>query len=113
MRLASEAAAHDPLASAAGESDLGMAIAALQLEGELRQTLERALAAEIDREVLRRVAGPVVPVRGLRVPGLEVDLEVALERVRTRNRQVDLIQELGLGELASGELERLLEQARS
>ena len=113
MRLASEAAGHDSLAHAAGESDLGAIVAALQLDGELRQNLEGALAAEIDREVLRRAAGPVVPVRGLGVPGLEVDLETALARVRTRNRQVELIQELGLGELASGELERLLEQARS
>lgn len=107
-----EAAPSDPLAAAA-DSDLHALLDSLGLDEGLRRRLATAIAAEADREALRRVQGPVVPLRGLRVPGLDLDLEGALRRVQTRNEQLARVRELGLDSLEESELERLLELARS
>lgn len=112
--LQSELAAgpSDSLAAAA-DSDLHAILETLGLSDEVRRRLAVAIAAEADREALRRVEGPVVPLRGLRVPGLDVDVETALRRVRARNQQLGQVRELGLDGLEASELERLLELARS
>ena len=102
----------DPLVAAA-DSDLHAILDSLGLDDGLRRRLATAIAAEADREALRRVQGPVVPLRGLRVPGLDLDLEGALRRVRARNEQAARVRELGLDSLEESELERLLELARS
>ncbi len=112
IRAELDAAPSDPLAAAV-DSDLHAILDSLGLEDGLRRRLATAIAAEADREALRRVQGPVVPLRGLRVPGLDVDLEGALRRVRARNEQVARVRELGLDSLEESELERLLELARS
>jgi FHA domain-containing protein len=112
IRAELETAPSDPLAAAA-DSDLQAILDSLGLDDALRRRLATAIRAETDREVLRRVQGPVVPLRGLRVPGLDVDLEGALRRVRARNEQLARVRELGLDSLEESELERLLELARS
>jgi len=112
IRAELDSAPSDPLAAAA-DSDLHAILDSLGLDDGLRRRLAVAIAAEADREALRRVEGPVVPLRGLRVPGLDVDLEGALRRVRARNEQLARVRELGLDSLEESELERLLELARS
>lgn len=107
-----EAGPTDSLAAAA-DSDLQAILETLGLDDGLRRRLETAIAAEADREALRRVEGPVVPLRGLRVPGLDLDLEGALRRVKARNEQVALVRELGLDGLDESEVSRLMELARS
>ncbi|RMG12711.1 MAG: FHA domain-containing protein [Planctomycetota bacterium] len=112
LREQAEAAAFDALRAAASDSDLAAALDALRVPDALRRRLEEAIRADIEREVLRRVEGPVVPVRGLRIEGLDRDLEAELRAVRRRVAQVEAARSLGLAELPAEELERLLELAR-
>ena len=77
-----------------------------------RQRVEAAVAAEVEREVLRRTAGPVIPLRGLRL-GDGRDLEAEVRAIRQRGERADGAKQLGLHELGAEELERLLEMARS
>jgi len=108
-----EGEGRDRLAAAQELQDLDKAVEALGLPSALGAALRVAVDAEIDREVLRRCAGPVVPLRGLKVLGGDRDLEGQIQVIRRRGEQVEAARELGLAELESSELERLLEMARS
>lgn len=96
-----------------GGSDLAKVLDALALPQALRLRLEAAFEDAVDREALRRVAGPVVPLRGLRVPGCDRDLEGELGAARRREEQVSAARALGLPGLDPAELETLLGSARA
>lgn len=113
LRAREEALNHDRLAALRQGSDLARALEALELPEALRRRLEAAIAAEVDREALRRVSGPVVPLRGLRLPGSDRDIESELRAARRQSEQAELARRLGLHELEPAELERLLEAARA
>lgn len=113
LRGREEALSRDRLDALRRGSDLQRALEALELPEGLRRRLEAAVETEIDREALRRVQGPVVPLRGLRVPGVERDLESELRTARQQSEQADLARKLGLHQLEPAALERLLEAARS
>lgn len=113
MKAEQAAGSRDRLQAAAAPSDLAQAIEALALPDPIRLRLEAAVNAEIDREVLRRSAGPVVPLRGFRLSNNDRDVESEIRAIRRRGEQVEAARKLGLGDLESGELERLLEMARS
>jgi DNA repair exonuclease SbcCD ATPase subunit len=113
LRGREEALGRDRLAALRQGSDLQRALEALELPEALRRRLEAAVQTEVDREALRRTQGPVVPLRGLRVPGLERDLESELRAARRQSEQADLARKLGLQELAPAELDELLEAARA
>jgi DNA repair exonuclease SbcCD ATPase subunit len=108
-----EARGRDPLAALAAPSDLAKLFDALALPDVLRRRLDDAVRTEVDREALRRAAGPVVPLRGLRVPGTDQDVEALLGAAKVREAQVDAARSLGLHGLEAAELERLLELARA
>lgn len=113
LRAHDEVRGRDRLAALAGASDLAKVIEALALPDALRLRLEAAVEDAVAREALRRVNGPVVPLRGLRVPGCERDLEGELGAVRRRQEQVEAARGLALHELEASQLDRLLEAARS
>lgn len=106
------ASGHDSIAAARDPSDLEQALAALALPDALAQRLKSAVASEVDREVLRRLDGPVVPLSGFRVPGCERDLESEIRAVRLRGEQVAAAREIALADLDQEEVERLLALAR-
>lgn len=113
LRGREEARGRDRLAALRAGSDLHRALEALEVPEPLRRRLEAAVETEIDREVLRRVQGPLVPLRGLRVPGLDRDLEAELRAARRQSEQAEMARKLGLHQLEPAELERLLEAARA
>jgi DNA repair exonuclease SbcCD ATPase subunit len=114
LETAAAARDHDRLAAAAkGSSDLGAILDALQVSDALRSRVDQAVAAEVDREVIRRSAGSVVPLRGLSLPGSTRDLEAEVRAVRRHAEQVKQARDLGLADLADEELQRLLTLARS
>jgi len=114
LREEQSAAGGDPIADLAGSlDDLHAALDALELPDAARRQLMAVVRSEIDREVIRRAEGPVVPVRGLRVPGSGRDLEAELLSVKERGAQVDAARDLDLADLGSEELDRLLELARA
>ena len=78
----------------------------------MEEALEAAVDSEIDRQVLRRSEGPVVPLRGLRLPGTDRDAEAEIRAIRQRGEQIEAAKSLGLAGLEGEELERLLELAR-
>lgn len=113
LRARDEVRGRDRLAALAEANDLSKVIEALALPDALRLRLEAAVEDAASREALRRVNGPVVPLRGLRVPGCDRDLEGELGAVRRRQEQVEAARGLHLHELEASQLDRLLEAARS
>ncbi|MCA8924045.1 MAG: hypothetical protein KDD82_19705 [Planctomycetes bacterium] len=111
LRMREDALSRDRLADAQSGSDLAAALAALDLPEAMRSRLEAAVEAEVDRKVLVRFEGAVVPLRGLRVPGVELDLEAHLRSLRQRAQQERTLAELGVDDLTPEELERLCEMA--
>jgi DNA-binding GntR family transcriptional regulator len=75
--------------------------------------LKSAVAGDVEREVLRRLEGPVVPLRGFRVSGCDRDLESEIRALRLRGEQVAAAREVALADLEPEEVERLLALARS
>jgi hypothetical protein len=61
---------------------------------------------------LRRLEGPVVPLRGFRIPGSDRDLESEVRAIRHKGEQVSAARDAGLADLEADELERLLTLAR-
>jgi DNA repair exonuclease SbcCD ATPase subunit len=113
LRDRAEARGRDPFQALGAPSEIGEALQALDVPEALRQRLQDAVSAEIDREVIRRSAGPVVPVRGLRVPGSDMDLEATILAAREAATQAKLARELGLHELDEAALDELLAKART
>jgi FHA domain len=107
-----DALCKDRVAALAEPSDLQAALEALKLPEAVRVRLEEAVASQVDREVLRRMSGPVVPLRGLRAPGSDDDLEGELRAAREREQRIGLARTLGLHELEASDLDRLLEMAK-
>ncbi|MGE0710244.1 MAG: FHA domain-containing protein [Planctomycetota bacterium] len=105
-----EARGQDRLAAARAPSDLDAILETLRLPDAVLRRVRQALQAEVDRELLRRSAGPVVPLRGLSVG--DRDLEAELRAVRRHATQVACARELSLAGLGEDELERLLAMAR-
>jgi DNA repair exonuclease SbcCD ATPase subunit len=112
LRAKLELSGRDRLAALTDDGDLAKLVEALALPAATRRRLEAALEDAVTREALRRVAGPVVPLRGLRVPGCDRDLETELGAVKRRDEQVQAARAAGLHDLEASELERLLEVAR-
>lgn len=113
LRAREEARARDPLAALEAPSDLQALVDALGLPEAVRTRLDQAIRTAVDREALRRAAGPVVPLRGLRVPGVDRDVEGALAAARAREAQAEAARTLGLHDLDAAELERLVGLARA
>ncbi len=113
LRGEAEARQRDRLAAASEPSDLEAALEALALPDAARRRVEQAVQAHVDREVLRRSAGPVIPLRDLALPGSGRDLAADVAAVRLRAEQVEAARRLELGALDAAEVERLLEMARS
>lgn len=114
LRAEQEARGRDRLAALLdGHGDLAAWVEALGLDHAARLRLEAALEDAITREALRRVVGPVVPLRDLRVPGCDRDLEAELGAVRRKGEHVAAARSLGLHHLDASELDRLLEAARA
>lgn len=102
----------DRLAALRDGGDLAALVDGLALPDAVRARLEAALEDAVTREALARAAGPVVPLRGLRVPGCDRDLEAELGAARRRSEHVAAARALGLQDLDASELDRLLEAAR-
>lgn len=114
LRVEKQAWSRDRLAAlTAGTGDLAAWVEALGLDHAARVRLEAALEDAVTREALRRAAGPVVPLRGLRVPGCDRDLEAELGAARRSAEHAATARSLGLHDLDASELERLLEAARA
>ncbi len=114
LRAEQEARGRDRLTSLVdGAGDLRAWVEALGLDHTARVRLEAALEDTVTREALRRAAGPVVPLRGLRVPGCDRDLEAELGAARRAGERAAAARSLGLHDLDASELERLLEAARA
>src|SRR5207245_2421966 len=92
-------------------SDLAAAIAAIGAPDAVRDRIARAIRDEVDLAVLGR-GGPVVPVRGLRCPKCDLDLEAELKEIAARRRAAQEARALGLADLDRAELDALLEKAR-
>lgn len=93
-------------------SDLAKALEALAVPDALRDRIAAAARDEVDREVLSR-QGPVVPLRGLRCPGCDADLDAELGQLKARRRQTDALRTIGLGEITPDDLKALVERART
>jgi len=109
LREREDALTRDRLADVQSGSDLARALDALDLPEALRLRLEAAVEAEVTRKVLVRFEGAVVPLRGLKVPGVELDLEGHLRSLRQRAQQEAALE--ALGDVTPEELERLCEMA--
>lgn len=109
LREREDALTRDRLADVQSGSDLAQALDALDLPEALRLRLEAAVEAEVTRKVLVRFEGAVVPLRGLKVPGVELDLEGHLRSLRQRAQQEAALE--ALGDVTPEELERLCEMA--
>lgn len=90
---------------AAGGSPLQEALAALGLEPAQQQRLMAALSGEIDRESLRRFAGPAL-AWSEGTP--ERDLPGELRGLRRRNQRVDVAMTLDPNELVARQLKGIL-----
>ncbi|MCO5171465.1 MAG: FHA domain-containing protein [Planctomycetes bacterium] len=112
LRAEAAVRGRDRLAALRDGGDLAALVEGLALPGAVRARLEAALEDAVTREALARAAGPVVPLRGLRVPGCERDLEAELGAARRRAEHVAAARTLGLADLDASELDRLLEAAR-
>src|SRR5262249_53561045 len=93
-------------------SDLEKAVAALALPDAPRDRLVAAFKDEVDREVLSRSEGPVVPLRALRCPGCDMDFESELGSLRRRRQKVEVLKALGVAGLLADEASALVAKVR-
>jgi predicted nucleic acid-binding Zn-ribbon protein len=94
-------------------SDLKKAASALALPDALQGRLLAALRDEIDREVLTRSEGPVVPLRGLHCPGCDLDLEKELSPLKGHRMKVEALKALGIAGLSADDASALIAKARA
>ena len=94
-------------------SDLDKAVAALALPDALRDRVVGAFKDEVDREVLTRGDGPVVPLRGLRCPGCDIDLESELGSLKKRRQKVDALKALGVAGLSADDASALIAKVKA
>jgi predicted nucleic acid-binding Zn-ribbon protein len=106
-------AKRDRLSALRAGSDVAQAVAALALPDALRDRLVAALRDEVDREVLSRAEGPVVPLRGLRCPGCDADLENELGSLKRRRQKTDALKALGVSGLSAEDAKALVSKARA
>src|SRR5581483_11804525 len=109
LNSADARAKRDRRAALRDGSDLAKALEALALPDALRDRVAQAFRDEVDREVLSR-EGPVVPVRGLRCPSCDCDLDGELTRLKTRRKQKDALRSLGVSELSQDDVKSLVEK---
>jgi predicted nucleic acid-binding Zn-ribbon protein len=93
-------------------SDLAKALAALGVPDTLRDRIATAVRDEVDREVLSR-EGPVVPVRGLRCPACDADLETELTRLKSRRQALEALRATSVQDLSPDDVTGLVEKLQA
>lgn len=94
-------------------SDLAKVVEALSLPDALRDRVVAAFKDEVDREVLSRGEGPVVPLRALRCPGCDMDLETELGSLKRRRQKVEALKALGVGGLSADDAQALIAKVKA
>jgi predicted nucleic acid-binding Zn-ribbon protein len=112
LRASEEVAKRDRRAAIREGSDLGKILGALAVPESLRDRIAAALQDEVDRAVIGR-DGATVPLRGLRCPGCDADLESELSTVKAMRRQAEALRALGAAALSADEVRSLVERVRS
>lgn len=112
LQAADARAKRDRRATLREGSDVAKAVEALSVPDSVRDRLAAAVRDEVDREVLSR-QGQVVPLRGLRCPACDLDLESELGRLKTRRKQADALRAIGVDGLTADDLKALVEKARA
>ncbi len=113
FQTAEARAKRDRMSALRAGSDLAQAVSALALPDPLRDRIVAALKDEVDRELLSRSEGPVVPLRGLRCPSCDVDLENELQGLKRRRQKAEALKALGIAGLSAEDAKALVAKARA